>query len=175
MLIVTANCKNTFDSYLKYVHYTDSKRRRTRFSGATGWLLLACAAAVIVSFVKVGGNIFLYVVSAVLVLCAAAYVYIQYLAPYRAFKKLDKSFLAEQEFDFYEDKLELIEHGEKSIKRIKRIIPYSKIQKVCITKHAFYIYIAADSAFILTKTALSSSSVERLKTLLKDKGIKTEE
>lgn len=89
-----------------------------------------------------------------------------------AFKKLDKSFLAEQEFDFYEDKLELIEHGEK---RIKRIIPYSKIQKVCITKHAFYIYIAADSAFILTKTALSSSSVERLKTLFKDKGIKTEE
>ena len=87
-----------------------------------------------------------------LVLCAAAYVYIQYLAPYMAFKKLDKSFLAEQEFDFYEDKLELIEHGEK---RIKRIIPYSKIQKVCITKHAFYIYIAADSAFILTKTALS--------------------
>ena len=80
MLIVTANCKNTFDSYLKYVHYTDSKRRKTRFSGATGWLLLACAAAVIVSFVKVGGNIFLYVVSAVLVLCAAAYVYIQYLA-----------------------------------------------------------------------------------------------
>ena len=144
MLIVTANCKNTFDSYLKYVHYTDSKRRKTRFSGATGWLLLACAAAVIVSFVKVGGNIFLYVVSAVLVLCAAAYVYIQYLAPYRAFKKLDKSFFAEQEFDFYEDKLELIEHGEKSI---KRIIPYSKIQKVCITKHAFYIYIAADSAF----------------------------
>ena len=46
MLIVTANCKNTFDSYLKYVHYTDSKRRKTRFSGATGWLLLACAAAV---------------------------------------------------------------------------------------------------------------------------------
>ena len=154
MLIVTANCKNTFDSYLKYVHYTDSKRRKTRFSGATGWLLLACAAAVIVSFVKVGGNIFLY------------------LAPYRAFKKLDKSFFAEQEFDFYEDKLELIEHGEKSI---KRIIPYSKIQKVCITKHAFYIYIAADSAFILTKTALSSSSVERLKNLFKDKGIKTEE
>ena len=113
MLIVTANCKNTFDSYLKYVHYTDSKRRKTRFSGATGWLLLACAAAVIVSFVKVGGNIFLYVVSAVLVLCAAAYLYIQYLAPYRAFKKLDKSFLAEQEFDFYEDKLELIENGEK--------------------------------------------------------------
>ena len=110
--------------------------------------------------------------SAVLVLCAAAYVYIQYLAPYRAFKKLDKSFFAEQEFDFYEDKLELIEHGEKSI---KRIIPYSKIQKVCITKHAFYIYIASDSAFILTKTALSSSSVERLKTLFKDKGIKTEE
>ena len=100
MLIVTANCKNTFDSYLKYVHYTDSKRRKTRFSGATGWLLLACAAAVIVSFVKVGGNIFLYVVSAVLVLCAAAYAYIQYLAPYMAFKKLDKSFLAEQEFDF---------------------------------------------------------------------------
>ena len=117
MLIVTANCKNTFDSYLKYVHYTDSKRRKTRFSGATGWLLLACAAAVTVSFVKIGGNIFLYVVSAVLVLCAAAYVYIQYLAPYRAFKKLDKSFLAEQEFDFYEDKLELIEHGEKRIKR----------------------------------------------------------
>lgn len=172
MLIVTANCKNTFDSYLKYVHYTDSKRRKTRFSGATGWLLLACAAAVIVSFVKVGGNIFLYVVSAVLVLCAAAYLYIQYLAPYRAFKKLDKSFFAEQEFDFYEDKLELIEHGEKSI---KRIIPYSKIQKVCITKHAFYIYIAADSAFILTKTALSSSSVERLRNLFKDKGIKTEE
>lgn len=86
MLIVTANCKNTFDSYLKYVHYTDSKRRKTRFSGATGWLLLACAAAVIVSFVKVGGNIFLYVVSAVLVLCAAAYVYIQYLAPYRRSK-----------------------------------------------------------------------------------------
>ena len=162
MLIVTANCKNTFDSYLKYVHYTDSKRRKTRFSGATGWLLLACAAAVIVSFVKVGGNIFLYVVSAVLVLCAAAYVYIQYLAPYRAFKKLDKSFFAEQEFDFYE-------------KSIKRIIPYSKIQKVCITKHAFYIYIAADSAFILSKTALSSSSTERLKNLFKDKGIKTEE
>lgn len=145
MLIVTANCKNTFDSYLKYVHYTDSKRRKTRFSGATGWLLLACAAA---------------------------YVYIQYLAPYRAFKKLDKSFFAEQEFDFYEDKLELIEHGEKSI---KRIIPYSKIQKVCITKHAFYIYIAADSAFILSKTALSSSSTERLKNLFKDKEIKTEE
>ncbi len=100
MLIVTANCKNTFDSYLKYVHYTDSKRRKTRFSGATGWLLLACAAAVIVSFVKVGGNIFLYVVSAVLVLCAAAYVYIQYLAPYMAFKKLDKSFLAEQDLIF---------------------------------------------------------------------------
>lgn len=136
MLIVTANCKNTFDSYLKYVHYTDSKRRKTRFSGA------------------------------------AAYVYIQYLAPYRAFKKLDKSFFAEQEFDFYEDKLELIEHGEKSI---KRIIPYSKIQKVCITKHAFYIYIAADSAFILSKTALSSSSTERLKNLFKDKEIKTEE
>lgn len=110
MLIVTANCKNTFDSYLKYVHYTDSKRRKTRFSGATGWLLLACAAAVIVSFVKVGGNIFLYVVSAVLVLCAAA-----------------------------------------------------------------YIYIAADSAFILSKTALSPSSTERLKNLFKDKGIKTEE
>lgn len=109
-------CKlqNTFDSYLKYVHYTDSKRRKTRFSGATGWLLLACAAAVIVSFVKVGGNIFLYVVSAVLLICAAAYLYIQYLAPYRAFKKLDKSFFAEQEFDFYEDKLELIEHGEKA-------------------------------------------------------------
>lgn len=52
MLIVTANCKNTFDSYLKYVHYTDSKRRRTRFSGATGWLIIACAAAVTVSFVK---------------------------------------------------------------------------------------------------------------------------
>ena len=113
MLIVTANCKNTFDSYLKYVHYTDSKRRKTRFSGATGWLLLACAAAVIVSFVKVGGNIFLYVVSAVLLICAAAYLYIQYLAPYRAFKKLDKSFFAEQEFDFYEDKLELIEHNSQ--------------------------------------------------------------
>ena len=97
MLIVTANCKNTFDSYLKYVHYTDSKRRRTRFSGATGWLIIACAAAVTVSFVKIGGNIFLYVVSAVLLICAAAYLYIQYLAPYRAFKKLDKSFLAEQE------------------------------------------------------------------------------
>ena len=99
MLIVTANCKNTFDSYLKYVHYTDSKRRRTRFSGATGWLIVACAVAVTVSFVKIGGNIFLYVVSAVLLICAAAYLYIQYLAPYRAFKKLDKSFLAEQEFD----------------------------------------------------------------------------
>ena len=86
MLIVTANCKNTFDSYLKYVHYTDSKRRRTRFSGATGWLIIACAAAVTVSFVKIGGNIFLYVVSAVLLICAAAYLYIQYLAPYRAFK-----------------------------------------------------------------------------------------
>lgn len=172
MLIVTANCKNTFDSYLKYVHYTDSKRRRTRFSGATGWLIIACAAAVTVSFVKTGGNIFLYVVSAVLLICAAAYLYIQYLAPYRAFKKLDKSFLAEQEFDFYEDKVELIEHGEK---RIKRVIPYSKIQKVCETKHAFYIYIAADSAFILTKTALSSPSVERLRNLFKDKGIKIEE
>ena len=133
---------------------------------------IACAAAVTVSFVKIGGNIFLYVVSAVLLICAAAYLYIQYLAPYRAFKKLDKSFLAEQEFDFYEDKLELIEHGEK---RIKRVIPYSKIQKVCETKHAFYIYIAADSAFILTKTALSSSSVERLRNLFKDKGIKIEE
>ena len=66
----------------------------------------------------------------------------------------------------------MYEHGEKSI---KRIIPYSKIQKVCITKHAFYIYIAADSAFILTKTALSSSSVERLRNLFKDKGIKIEE
>lgn len=73
MLIVTANCKNTFDSYLKYVHYTDSKRRRTRFSGATGWLIVACAVAVTVSFVKIGGNIFLYVVSAVLLICAAAF------------------------------------------------------------------------------------------------------
>ena len=75
MLIVTANCKNTFDSYLKYVHYTDSKRRRTRFSGATGWLIVACAVAVTVSFVKIGGNIFLYVVSAVLLICAAASLY----------------------------------------------------------------------------------------------------
>lgn len=57
-------------------------------------------------------------------------------------QKLDKSFFAEQEFDFYEDKLELIEHGEK---RIKRVIPYSKIQKVCETKHAF-IFISPQTA-----------------------------
>ena len=116
---------------------------KTRFSGATGWLLLACAAAVIVSFVKVGGNIFLYVVSAVLVLCAAAYVYIQYLAPYRAFKKLDKSFFAEQEFDFYEDKLELIEHGEKSI---KRIIPYSKNTEKSASRSTLFISISPQTA-----------------------------
>lgn len=170
MLLVTASCKNNFDSYLKYVRYTDKKRRNSRSSSVTGWLLVACATAVIASFVKFGGNIFLYAVTAMLVLCGGAYLYIQLIAPYRAFKKLDKAFFAEQEFDFYEDRLELIEHGEKQ--NILRRIQYSKIQKVCDTKDAFYIYIAEDSAFILQKTALSSSECVRLRELFKDKGIK---
>lgn len=169
MLLVTANCKNNFESYLKYVHYTDKKRRNSRSSSVTGWLLIACAAAVTASFVKFGGNIFLYAVTAMIVLCAGAYIYIQIIAPYRAFKKLDKAFFAEQEFDFYEDRLELIEHGEKNI---LRRIQYNKILKVCDTKDAFYIYIAKDSAFILQKTTLSSSEIDRLRKLFEDKGIK---
>lgn len=173
MLLVSANCKNNFDSYLKYVHYTDKKRRNSRSASVTGWLLIACTAAVIASIVKLGGNIFLYAVMIMLVLCGGAYIYIQLIAPYRAFKKLDKSFFAEQEFDFYEDRLELVEHGEKQ--NILRRIQYNKIQKVCDTKDAFYIYIAEDSAFILQKTALSSSESDRLRKLFKEKGIKTVE
>lgn len=170
MLLVTASCKNNFDSYLKYVRYTDKKRRNSRSSSVTGWLLVACAIAVVVSLVKFGGNIFLYAVTVMLALCAGAYLYIQIIAPYRTFKKLDKSFFAEQEFEFYEDRLELVEHGEKQ--NIRRRIQYSKIQKVCDTKDAFYIYIAADSAFILQKLALSSTQCDRLRELFKSKEIK---
>ncbi len=172
MLIVTANSKNTFDAYCKYVHYTDRKRHRAPSASVTGWLLFACTAAVAVSLAILGGNVFLYVVLGVLVICAAAFVYIQYLAPYRAYKKLGDAFSAEQEFDFYDDRLEVIVNGKQ--KTLSRL-PYSKIERVCDTKHAFYLYLGKDRALILSKDAMTASQCDKLRALFKEKNIKVTE
>lgn len=168
MLIVSAESQNDYKSYKEYIRYTDKKKAHYVSAKITSILVLLCSVALIIAFSLMGGNVFLYMVLFIDILCAMASVFLHFIAPKIEFNKLQKNFTLPQTFNFYDSRLELIVHSDKNI--LSRI-PYVKILKVIDSPTAFYLYVAKDKALILNKINLKTHETEKLRNLFKQKGI----
>jgi hypothetical protein len=159
----------TFTTTMDYQAFEDyyifSMFRSKSYRNSKGSFFMPYALMISLGFSYLTDELY---ILAIILLSIATFVitllgYQFFIAPKRMFKKMGNIFKYPQDFEVFEDHFTVSQIGEDA-KGYSHIM-YSQVVNVYETHNAFYIFISASQAFIISKQVLTKDEINTISTL----------